>query len=254
MCFDIRSRGEGLQMRGLIFAMTLLAAAPAWAQIQMRPTEPPIVTAENEQWYRAGEPLQIGGDVYYRAGASVFFNGNTMVRTAHINGVPLYADTTVEPYSMLLVPVSRGVMQPYERLRRGDLAGTTGSRAPSFPVGPLSSFDYRGPIMAPVSPTNLEQPTGDPGVFPDGRPAGAPAQSDAQGFQTLMRPESNDGIWIMYMGAKWLSAGAAVPLRATDFQLVGDYAGFPVFARQGVKDDLIFLPTRAGLIAPYRRK
>lgn len=242
-------------MRGLFFALTLLAAAPAWAQVHSRPTEPPIVTAENEQWYKQGEPLQIGGDVYYPAGASVFFDGNTMVRTAHFNGVPLYADTTVEPYSQILVPVSRGVMQPYERLRRGDLAGTTGSRTPSFPVDPVSGFGYRGPLMAAVSPTNLPQPIGGIDVFTDGRPAGAAtAQSDIQGFQTLMRPESNDGIWIMYMGAKWLSAGPAVALRAADFQLVGDYAGFPVFARQGVKDDMIYLPTRPGLIAPYRRK
>ena len=108
--FDNRSGGEGYVMRGLFLAMTLLAAAPAWAQVQSRPTEPPIVTAENEQWYKLGEPLQVGGDVYYPAGASVFFNGNTMVRTAHFNGVPLYADTTVEPYSQILVPVSRGVM------------------------------------------------------------------------------------------------------------------------------------------------
>jgi len=241
-------------MRGLFLAMALLAAAPAWAQVQSRPTEPPIVTAENEQWYKQGEPLQIGSDVYYPAGPSVFFNGNTMVRTAHFNGVPLYADTTVEPYSMILVPVSRGVMQPYERLRRGDLAGTTGSRTPSFPVGPVSASDYRGPLMAAVSPTSLPQPIGDIDVFTNGRPAGAPAQSDIQGFQTLMRPESNDGIWIMYMGAKWLSAGPAVPLRASDFQLVGDYSGFPVFARQGIKEDVIYLPTRAGLVAPYRRK
>ena len=76
-------------MRGLFLAMTLLVAVPAWAQVQSRPTEPPIVTAENEQWYKQGEPLQIGGDVYHQAGASVFFNGNTMVRTAHFNGVPL---------------------------------------------------------------------------------------------------------------------------------------------------------------------
>ena len=108
--------------------------------------------------------------------------------------------------------------------------------------------------MAAVSPTNLPQPIGDIDAFTNGGPAAAPAQSDIQGFQTLMRPESNDGIWIMYMGGKWLSAGAAVPLRASEFQLVGDYAGFPVFARQGVKEDVIYLPTRAGLIAPYRRK
>jgi hypothetical protein len=255
MRFDNRSGGEGYVMRGLFLAMTLLAAAPAWAQVQSRPTEPPIVTAENEQWYKLGEPLQVGGDVYYPAGASVFFNGNTMVRTAHFNGVPLYADTTVEPFSQLLVPVSRGVMQPYERRRSGDLAGTTGSRTPSFPVEPVSGFAYRGPIMAAVSPTNLPQPIGAIDVFTGAPQAGAaPAQSDIQGFQTLIRPESNDGIWIMYMGVKWLSAGAAVPLRAADFQLVGDYAGFPVFARQGVKDDMIYLPTRPGLVAPYRRK
>src|SRR5688572_20004206 len=242
-------------MRGLFLALALSAAVPASAQVNMRPTEPPIVTAEIEQWYRQGEPLQVGGDVYYPAGARVFFNGNTMVRTAHYNGVPVYADTTIEPHSIVFVPIGRGVMQPYERLRRGDLAGTTGSRTPSFPVEPVSGFGYRGPIMAAVSPTNLPQPIGGIDVFTDGRPASAaPAQSDIQGYQTLMRPESNDGIWIMYMGAKWLSAGPAVPLRAADFQLVGDYAGFPVFARQGVKDDIIYLPTRPGLIAPYRRK
>ena len=69
-----------------------------------------------------------------------------------------------------------------------------------------------------------------------------------------MRPESNDGVWIMYSGAKYLSAGTAVPFRAVDFQLVGDYAGFPVFARQGVKEDVIYIPSRAGLVAPYRKK
>src|SRR4051812_35089591 len=114
-------------MRGLFLVMTLLAAVfgavfgavPASAQVQYRPTEPPIVSAENEQWFKQGEPMQIGGDVYYLAGARVFFNGNTMVRTGHYNGVPLYADTTLEPYSIVFVPIGRGIMQPYERPRRG---------------------------------------------------------------------------------------------------------------------------------------
>ena len=133
-------------MRGLVLIGMLLTAAPVWAQVHSRPTEPPIVTAENEQWYRQGEPLQVGGDVYYPAGPNIFFNGNTMVRTAHYNGVPLYADTTIEPYSVVLVPVGRGVMQPYERPRRGDLAGTTGSRAPAFPV------QARAPRVIPWNP------------------------------------------------------------------------------------------------------
>ncbi len=56
----------------------------------------------------------------------MFFSGDQMVRTGYYNGVPLYADTTIEPYSVVLVPVGRGQMRPYERIRDGELAGTTG--------------------------------------------------------------------------------------------------------------------------------
>ena len=57
------------------------------------------------------------GSLYYPAGPVVFFNGDVMVRTGYYYGVPLYADTTIEPYSIVLVPIGRGQMQPYERLR-----------------------------------------------------------------------------------------------------------------------------------------
>jgi hypothetical protein len=242
-------------MRGVFLTMALLIAVPVSAQVQSRPTEPPIVSAENEQWFKLGEPLQVGGDIYYQAGPRVFFNGNTMVRTAHFNGVPLYADTTLEPYSVVFVPVGRGIMQPYERPRRGDLAGTTGSRAPSFPVGAVTA-GYRGAIMAAASPTNLPRPIGAISASADTSSLAVAdaAQSEPIGYVPLLRPESNDGIWITYSGAKYVSAGTAVPFRAADFHLVGDYAGFPVFARQNVTDDVIYIPTRAGLVAPYRKK
>src|SRR5687767_1676121 len=136
----------------IILAVLVLSATAVFTQVQSRPTEPPIVTAENDTWYRQREPVQFAGDVYYPAGAAVFFNGNTMVRTGHFNGVPLYADTTLEPYSIVYVPVSRGMMQPYERPRRGDLAGTTGSRTPSFPVqGPASILQGQDQSAASVS-------------------------------------------------------------------------------------------------------
>jgi hypothetical protein len=245
-------------MRGSVIALALLVATPAFAQVTSRPTEAPIVTAENESWYRRAEPLQIAGDLYYPAGARVFFNGNTMVRSGHYNGVPIYSDTTIEPYSIFFVPISRGVMQPYERPRHGDLAGTTGSRTPAFPV--RTEFES-GVLQAAVSPTNLPRPIGaigayTPGIEPSARAAGgdAGAQRGTEPVVTLLRPESNDGVWLRYNGAKYVSAGSAVPLRASEFQLIGEYAGFPVFARQGVKEDVIYIPTRAGLIAPYRLK
>jgi hypothetical protein len=110
--------------------------------------------------------------------------------------------------------------------------------------------------MAAVSPTNLPLPIGDIApIAGNAAPVAATAPDAAQqGYVTALKPESNDGVWIMYSGGKYLSAGAAVPFRAVDFQLVGDYAGFPVFARQGVKEDVIYIPSRAGLVAPYRKK
>jgi hypothetical protein len=258
-------------MRYLAVLLMLVVATPGAAQVQSRPTDAPLVTADNESWYQLRDPVQFAGDLYYPAGPTVFFNGNTMVRAGHYNGVPLYADTTIEPYSIIYVPIRRGLMQPYERLRRGDLAGTTGSRTPTFPVA-LQPQAGRALIAAAVSPTAAPQTIGAVSVF---TPAVAAVQPSTRPFVpaagstpeppivarppdrlhvTLLRPESNDGVWIQYMGGKWLHAGAAVPLTDGDFQRAGDYEGFPVYARHGVREDVIYVPTRAGLVVPYRLK
>lgn len=264
-------------------ALIVLAASPADAQIQSRPTDPPLVTAENDSWYRLGEPIQFAGDLYYPAGAAVFFNGNTMVRTGHYNGVPLYADTTVEPFSIVLVPISRGLMQPYERLRRGDLAGTTGSRTPSFPV---STRRPAGSLAAAAGPpTAPPLPAGAISVFtPETRPLTVtpPQRIDAgttglagrleptplgtagrlprtivrppASIVSLRRPENNDGVWIRFAGEKWISAGRAIPLQGPQFMQVGTYVGRPVYARRPLDEEVIYVPTDTGLIAPYRLK
>jgi hypothetical protein len=261
--------------------LVLLAATPAAAQIVMRPTDPPMVTAANESWYLLGEPIQFAGDVYYPAGAAIFFDGNVMARSGHYNGVPLYMDTTIEPYSIVLVPVSRGLMQPYERRRQGDLVGTTGSRTPSFPVR-IAPVPGRGVVQAPAPPTQHPLPVGAIGAYtpepgtvvlesdePIDRPfVGQPATAANLGADTaarsasapvmltsalLKRPENNDGIWIEFRGEKWVTAGKAVPLQSSEFRAIGQYAGYPVFTRTA-GGELIYLPTRGGLIAPYRKK
>lgn len=43
-----------------------------FAQVTSRPTEPPIVTAESDQWYRLGEPIVSSGEFYYPAGPVAF--------------------------------------------------------------------------------------------------------------------------------------------------------------------------------------
>ena len=61
--------------------VALLVSTSAYAQVQSRPTDPPLVSAAGESWYQLREPMLLGADVYYHAGAAVFFNGNVMVRS-----------------------------------------------------------------------------------------------------------------------------------------------------------------------------
>jgi hypothetical protein len=270
-------------MRKTFAILCLLLATPVYGQVQQRPTDPPLVTAVNESWYRLREPIQFAGELYYPAGATVFFNGNVMVRTGHYNGVPLYADTTVEPYSIVLVPTGRGLMQPYERPRRGDVAGTTGSRSPSFPVA-VASITASSP-QAAVAPSAPPVPVGAVSTFtPEGAvgtsgtaaprqaasgaipPAprmrtAVPGTVGTRGFAartassviTLRRPDGNQGLWISYAGGKWVSAGPTVIVDGT-FSRTGHYDGFPVFTRTG-QADVIYVPTvqGIGMVAPYTR-
>jgi hypothetical protein len=64
-------------------------------------------------------------------------------------------------------------------------------------------------------------------------------------------PENNDGVWLRFDNARWVSSGRAEP-RTDAFTQIGTYGAFPVLRRPG--DDQIYVPTRDGLLAPYRRK
>ena len=103
------------------------------ADHSVQPTPAPAVTAENEPWFVSRAPLLFGGTLYFPAGPQVHFNQNEMVRTGFYGAVPVYVRTTLEPRSVIFVPLSGGVMQPYERRRSGELAGTEGSRGAVVP-------------------------------------------------------------------------------------------------------------------------
>jgi len=266
-------------MRSIIVTCLLaLAAPPAAAQMFSRPTDAPQVSAAGQSWYQLREPIQYSGEVYYPAGAAVFFNGNVMVRSGHFNGVPLYVDATRDPYSVVYVPIGGGQLQPYERRRSGDLAGTTGTTLPSFPI------DLRpdGPVfpMAAGAPTNIPLSVGaipsftpeitPPIVFvpavatapvcsceqtaPLATPAAAiaPLPTDRVAAISVRRPDNNDGVWIRFDGATWVSGGVAEP-RTAAFTPVGEHRGFPVFRKAG-EGNAIYLESRDGVLAPYRRK
>ena len=77
----------------------------ASAQTTWQPTPAPTTTAENEAWYRSGEPIPYGDTLYYSAGATVFFNRYQMVRSGTYRGIPLYTDSTQDSFGIIYVPI-----------------------------------------------------------------------------------------------------------------------------------------------------
>ena len=245
-------------MRWSVVASVLLVSAPLAAQVSNlptapvavqgnSPTDPPIVTAEDDVWFRTGEPVVFWGDFYYQTGPVVFFNGDVMVRTGNFKGVPLYVDSTIEPYSMVLVPIGRGRMQPYERIRGGDLAGTTGSRTPSFP-----GRTARDPIPLTTDTLN-ESPPEVSAVPTTGStvPEIVGEESIAAPRRARGKPFSYDSISIQYRGAKWVMAGSSGPLREGVIE-VGEYRAFPVYAEKGREQTRIYLQIAPGRFAPFK--
>jgi hypothetical protein len=255
-------------------ALVVAFQAAAGAQVMSRPAPPPVVVADNEDWYRSGEPIAFAGALYYRVGAMQHFNGNRMFPTGGKGSVTFYVDVFLDPLSKIFVPVSGGLMQPYERRRDGDLAGTTGSQAPSFPVaiaaespsdriragwpGAVTDTDVEpadAPAdlsIAPLMEAAPATPVGTAGTI--ARPARGVSR-DARAFAALEQPTGVNAVFILFEGIRWQPAGPAVAFNETEYRVVGDYRGFPVFAddpsspRAGAK--MIYLPSRSGMLTPY---
>ena len=249
----------------LLGCAVVLMPMTAAAQATLRPAERPLVTAENERWYLEGQPITYSGSIYYQAGAAVFFNPYEMVRTGDYRGIPLYALTTRDPYGVVYLPVARGLMQPYERRRDGDAAGTVGNSAPSFPVDrdseatlPDSGLQAQGPpdlswfgdaasYGATDDRSGARSSTGTGSVAPAAsRPAGP--------LTTALKPTGLNAFYIEYEGRRWFAGGPAVVLDPAGFSRAGDYHGFPVYVVKGQQSDAIYVAVSQeanGLLTPY---
>ena len=251
----------------LIVLAISIVSRPAIGQT-LTPTPAPTVTAESEPWFVSRTPLMIGGILYYPAGPQVHFNQNEMVRAGSFGSVPVYVQTTIEPRSVILIPLSGGLMQPYERRRSGELAGTDGSRPPSFPV--VSAAESRGSeprtirapgppiggvgVMREAEPAPVHAAPAPPA--PPARPVGTSGTAGTVRTQPLAsasRPLGLNGIFIEYSSRRWFNRGEAVPFDAALFKKVGTYAGLPVYMRDDAAET-IFVPVSeaaAALVVPY---
>jgi hypothetical protein len=225
----------------------------AMAQVMYVPTPPPAVVADAEDWYRGGEPIPFADGFYYPVGAIQHFDANRMVRSGSYLGVPFYTDKFLDFYGKIFVPLSGGRLQPYERRRDGQLSGTTGSQAPSFPVG-SSAEAARAAVLGPVVTlfeTEDRQPPSAPPVVGTAGATGSAIAVAPPGVTSLARPTGLNAIFITYRGVRWRPAGAPVEFAEARFRAVEDYNGFPVFVAREGDAKTIYLPSRAGMVTPY---
>ena len=226
----------------VMIASVWFAGGSPLGQMVVQPTGLPTVTADNEPWYLNGEPIMYAGNMYYPTGAQVFFNQTEMVRSGFYMGVPLYTRTTIEPYSVVYVPLEGGRLQPYQRPRTGELTGTAGS-VPSTLPHPPATVPPRGlaaQAAGPPSQTTIEVPVQMP------RPHVVPPalQSDpASGVGTTGRtierpahvrigapPEGTQSVFIEYAGQRWYPEGPPKPLDRKGLIRLADFHGFAVWA------------------------
>jgi hypothetical protein len=256
-------------------AAVFVAVAPlvGVAQVNLQPTPAPTITAEERSWFVAREPVVFAGSLYYPGGPQVFFNRFEMVRSGYYDLVPLYTRTTIEPYSILFVPVAGGLMQPYERPRAGELAGTAGSVTPSYSIArpsPISEprpDDWVAIPQAAGPPSSLRppsenvslQPASSLGIVPErsSEPAvattGVTRPAPPGVFRSAEKPQGLNGIFIEHSGQRWFNNGPAVSLTSIVLVPSGTYRGLTVYVKPG-DSTTIYIPVAEpadSLVTPY---
>lgn len=257
----------------LVVVLAFAVARPALAQISMQPTAAPAITAEMESWYLTNEPIIFAGNSYYPGGPSIHFMANEMVLSGFYRGVPLYTRTTIEPYSLVFVPVAGGMMRPYERRRSGDLVGTTGSSVPSLRVEIPTAFSASttrlqaaGPPFAETQGIVTESPT--PSFAPestigvDDRTAASDSNRVATGGALTPRrgkwvgPRAVNGIYVEFNNQRWYSTKPATVPDPTSLERIGEWHDFPVYTSRRTGSSTIYIPVAQGseAYAAYSRK
>jgi hypothetical protein len=173
------------------------------AQTAQFGTPRPQVSAATAAWQVNDEPMLVQGLVFYPTRDVRMFDAQVMTQIAVFQSIPIYADVTLEPFSIVYVPIGSDRMRTYERLRAGDAAGTTGSRTPTYPVAPIAGVPAEGGVIvgtAGAASATPPAPIGSAGTTvpaPDRRPARTRIES-------IPRPSTaTNGIWLEFNGARW---------------------------------------------------
>ena len=257
---------RSMTQTGVLLLVAIFTAAPSDAQVISETCRPPALTAESERWFVAGDPITYSGMVFYPSGAQIHFNANEMVRIGSYQGTPVYMRTTIEPYSVVFIPVKGAMMQPYERRRDGELAGTAGSAAPTLPTASAPDDGIERSSQAAAPPTlvgrmpvvpDRSTPVGTAGSPGDVPPVPVASGGEVPRFPLHTRigppPKGINAIFMDFDGRRWYSAGLAVPLEPERMTRIGEHRGFAIFADRASPATRIYIQVIAGgsLVAPY---
>ena len=246
-----------------VLTLAVLLPKVGSAQAYQFKTPPPPVTAQYEAWQFSDEPIIVNGLIYYPTRETRFFDGEIMSQVGVYRRVPVYADVTLEPHSVIYLPVGRQMMRGYERRRDGELAGTTGSRMPAFPVeipSPLTSA-AEARELAPEA-LGSAAAVGTAGSFPPmpARESAAAAPTNVPRpprtrIESIPPPRDNDGVWVEYAGSRWYADGPATVFDDDRFVQIGLYRGFPVYRDKKRGAEEIWVRVVAdGPVAPYAKR
>jgi hypothetical protein len=221
----------------IALSMVVLLPKPGNAQVSTQTIDQP------------NQPIIVNGLVYHPTAETRFFDPRIMAQVAIVQSTPIYADVTLEPNSVVYLPVSRYLVRGYERKREGDLAGTEGSRVPAFPIEIPSSIGATGQQVPPAIGTSGSA------VIGVREPNPAPPIPERTHVVSIPPPSSNDGVWLVFEGARWYSRGSAVAFRSDRFTRIGDYRGFAVYRdKNGRADEIWVASVKDGPLAPYARR
>jgi hypothetical protein len=267
-------------MRAMTLAVALFVAL-LFPKVSNAQAYPPEASAAAAEWQVDSAPIVVNGVEYFATRAFRLFDAGVMAQAGVYMGVPVYADVTLEPYSIVYVPVSRSNMRVYERRRDGALAGTTGSRTPSFPVEIASDTVRANQAANALAPgTNAaafaQQPSPSDVEAADARAAGTrgsavPPAASTSGLMAsdvprpgrtrietvpAVTPSGAHGVWLQFNGERWYADGAAVRFSPDRFEPIGEYHGFPVYRdKQGTTPNGIWVSVvKNGPVAPYTRR
>lgn len=247
----------------------LLAPQVSHAQVYLLPeSSPPSVTAAREPWQLSGDALYYKGDFYYPTGPTEFFDGRIMARTGTHDGVPLYENATLVPFDIVYVPVGGGLMRPYERRREGWLAGTTGSRLPSFVVDttPSDMGDIertwvereRSVARLAIGRAQWEwtEPVASVELPPLADTPGRRVTTTPTGVITTIpkRDTTNAGAYFRFDGSRYVASGRAVRQNVERFARIGGINNLAVFREiKGDPNTIYIESVPGGLLAPFTR-